>query len=197
LYEATDKDNDLVFRLAQLRGCWNAEPSERLQGFAEEVTAVLNRPEFAAQRVLALAIARRGGAEMALVRGEVVIDPQSVTVLRALFDLRADPVGEPAPPAAIWSAPVAGYLYSYDAERESLFAPGDPLRLVREPGNTADPLALRLDWRGEKIGYVPRPENAIYAVLIDAGERFSASIERFSDSAPWHERLWFRIERQK
>jgi hypothetical protein len=45
---------------------------------------------------------------------------------------------------------------------------GDLLQLVREPENEHDACAIALHWNGEKIGYIPRDENALLSRLIDA-----------------------------
>jgi hypothetical protein len=34
--------------------------------------------------------------------------------------------------------------------------PDQPLTLVREPTNPRNPQAVRIDWRGRKLSYVPR-----------------------------------------
>ena len=64
---------------------------------------------------------------------------------------------------------------------------------MREPDNPHDPQAIRIEWQGEKIGYVPRPDNVAYARRLDAGENFPARISDFSPQAPPWNRLWFEI----
>lgn len=75
-------------------------------------------------------------------------------------------VGAPRP-LLVTSA--AGTVYC-DPEAVSSVRPGDALKLVREPENPFDALAVRIDnAAGEKIGYVPRALNADIAALLDAG----------------------------
>ena len=93
-------------------------------------------------------------------------------------------------------APVAGYAYVYDPVREADFAVGQKLALIREPENPYDRDAIRIEWRGEKIGYVPRPDNAAFAGRIDAGEAFAACLCDFVPQAPMWQRLWFEIVRE-
>lgn len=63
---------------------------------------------------------------------------------------------------------------------------GDPLTLVREPDNPYDPNAVRVEWRGEKLGYVPRAENADVARHMDHGTKVEARISRLTeDRNPW------------
>lgn len=50
------------------------------------------------------------------------------------------------------------------------------LELVREPQNAFDARAVRVDWQGHKLGYMPRAENAAVSHLLDHGEGVSAKI---------------------
>jgi len=79
-------------------------------------------------------------------------------------------VGAPRP---LLVTTAAGTSYCDPAAASSV-SPGDALRLVREPDNPHDALAVRIDdAAGEKIGYVPRALNADLAALLDAGVRLS------------------------
>jgi hypothetical protein len=55
-------------------------------------------------------------------------------------------------------------------------APGDALMLVREPTNPDDPDAVRVEWQGRLLGYLPRVDNADVARLLDRGQTLVASI---------------------
>jgi hypothetical protein len=55
-------------------------------------------------------------------------------------------------------------------------APGDALMLVREPTNPDDPDAVRVEWQGRLLGYLPRVDNADVARLLDRGQALVASI---------------------
>lgn len=46
---------------------------------------------------------------------------------------------------------------------------GDRLGLVREGSNPYDPSAIRVEWRGRKLGYLPRHDNAGAARQLDRG----------------------------
>ena len=42
------------------------------------------------------------------------------------------------------------------------------------------------EWRGQKLGYVPRAENRIIAAAMDAGDRLTARVSSVSDNKnPW------------
>lgn len=54
--------------------------------------------------------------------------------------------------------------------------PGDELGLVREPSNPHDSNAVRVEWRGHVLGYLPRPDNASVARQLDRGNPLQARI---------------------
>lgn len=66
-------------------------------------------------------------------------------------------------------SPLAGFQY-YDGRTwwEGMKV-GDPLTLVREPDNPHDANAIRVEWQGHKLGYVPRRDNAHLARQMDLG----------------------------
>lgn len=91
------------------------------------------------------------------------------------------------------SSPLAGSQYYAFAEFWPQMRVGDRLELVREPDNRHDANAIRVEWRGHKIGYVPRAENRVIATALDAGERLSARLSSVSDNKnPWR-RLAFEV----
>src|SRR4029077_381567 len=53
---------------------------------------------------------------------------------------------------------------------------GGALILVCEPGNPYDVNAVRVDWNGHQLGYIPRAENAAVARQMDRGNRLEACI---------------------
>lgn len=82
----------------------------------------------------------------------------------------------------VQSSPLAGFRHADAAEVWQDLRSGDSLSLVRESGNTFDPNAVRVEWRGRKLGYVPRRDNAALAWAIDRGETLHARISK----AEWH-----------
>jgi hypothetical protein len=78
----------------------------------------------------------------------------------------------------VQSSPLAGFRYAEASQVWSELRLGDALELVREPDNPYDRNAVRVDWRGRKLGYVPRAENAALAWAMDRGERLTARISR-------------------
>jgi hypothetical protein len=53
---------------------------------------------------------------------------------------------------------------------------GDELTLVREPHNPHDADAVRVDWNGHTLGYLPAQDNAAVARQLDRGNALRARI---------------------
>ena len=96
--------------------------------------------------------------------------------------------GEPRIEARILiqSSPLAGFQFYGGKALWNEMKPGDTLTLVREPDNPYDPNAVRVEWHGEKLGYVPRADNADVARHMDRGTKVEARISRLTeDRNPW------------
>ncbi len=63
---------------------------------------------------------------------------------------------------------VAGFRFYKGMELLNQMNEGDQLELVREPNNKYDDCAIALHWNNQKIGFIPRYENALLSRLIDA-----------------------------
>src|SRR5947207_9521547 len=53
---------------------------------------------------------------------------------------------------------------------------GDTLVLVREPDNIFDARAVRVEWNGHKLGYIPRTDNQALARQMDRGNPLQARV---------------------
>ena len=93
----------------------------------------------------------------------------------------------------IQSSPLAGFRYHEAKAAFPEMRPGDPLVLVREPDNPYDANAVRVEWRGRKIGYVPRRQNEALAWAMDRGEPVSARVSRLRDHRNPRERIQFEV----
>jgi len=80
----------------------------------------------------------------------------------------------------VQSAPLAGFRYHAAAEVWHELRVGDALGLEREPDNPHDPNAIAVTWRGRKLGYVPRRDNAALAWGLDGGAPLQARISRLA-----------------
>ncbi|WP_153145443.1 HIRAN domain-containing protein [Dechloromonas sp. H13] len=90
----------------------------------------------------------------------------------------------------VQSSPLAGSQYYAVGAQWAALRVGDPLALIREPDNRHDRNAIRVEWRGHKLGYVPRAENRAVAAAMDQGERLVARISRLTE----HPDPWRRVE---
>lgn len=90
-------------------------------------------------------------------------------------------------------SPVAGFQYHQGQIVWQLLAIGASLTLVREPENHYDSRAVRVDWQGHKLGYVPRIDNAAVSHLLDRGLLVTAEIVALKPSPdPW-DRIEFAV----
>ena len=93
----------------------------------------------------------------------------------------------------VQSSPLAGFRY-YDAGALwDEMKVGDALTLVREPGNPHDANAVRVEWRGRMLGYVPRRENAGVARQLDRGAAIQARISRLQKDRAPSRRIEFEV----
>jgi hypothetical protein len=76
----------------------------------------------------------------------------------------------------VQNSPLAGYRHYEAPALWSSLAVGDPLSLQREPDNPYDTHAIRVEWRGHKLGYLPRAENRALAAEMDRGIPMAARI---------------------
>lgn len=76
----------------------------------------------------------------------------------------------------VQDSPLAGYQYYDGKALWHEIKPGDMLTLVREPDNPHDASAIRLEWRGRKLGYVPRRDNSDLARQMDRGMAAEARV---------------------
>ena len=90
-------------------------------------------------------------------------------------------------------APLAGFVY-YDGQSVwERLRTGDRLVLVRESTNPHDPNAVRIEWEGHMLGYVPRRENSDLARQMDHGARVEARITDLQRIANGRNRISYEI----
>jgi hypothetical protein len=93
----------------------------------------------------------------------------------------------------VQNAPLAGFVY-YDGQAVwERMKTGDRLTLTREPGNPHDANAVRLEWDGRMLGYVPRKDNADLARQMDHGARVEARITELSRLPNGRHRISYEI----
>ncbi len=86
----------------------------------------------------------------------------------------------------VQSSPLAGFQYHAGESLWDRLREGDALVLIREPANPHDARAVRVEWQGNQLGYLPRAENEAVAAAIDSGERVEARIAALvKHKSPW------------
>jgi hypothetical protein len=101
--------------------------------------------------------------------------------------------GAPSVRLLVQSSPLAGFRYYAAGELWQELRVGDALMLEREPDNPHDANAVAVSWRGRKLGYVPRRDNAALAWALDRGERLSARVSRLAHHPNPARRLEFEV----
>lgn len=108
----------------------------------------------------------------------------------------AEPTLAPAPLPRLLQfdeVALAGFQYHAGESIWDRLAEGAPVTLERETANSHDGSAIRVDWQGHKLGYVPRSCNRALATLVDQGVVATAVISRLRDGPnPW-EKVLLRI----
>lgn len=89
----------------------------------------------------------------------------------------------------VQSSPLAGFRYYAGETLWHEMREGDRLTLVREADNAHDGNAVRVEWRGQKLGYLPRSQNRAVAAALDNGEAVDARIAKLRQ----HRNPWQRV----
>lgn len=184
-------NGNIDYRLVQLRGPCNRQVGEQMRTWARIIEHQLNAPErYQARRAALNTLTlidelRRKSPRTAR------LDTTSERQLQAVLNW----LGLHAPAAeTLLCGHIAGFQYYAGPMLEAQLAVGQPLQLIREADNPHDPSAVRMDWQGHKLGYVPRPDNAEIAERLDAGERLTARIIAREVWAEIWQRVTFAIE---
>jgi len=90
----------------------------------------------------------------------------------------------------VQSSPLAGFQYYAGTAKWDEMQVGDALTLVREADNPHDANAIRVEWRNQKLGYLPRKENRAVAAEMDKGGQVAARIARLTP----HRNPWKRLQ---
>ena len=103
----------------------------------------------------------------------------------------------PAPAAeavfVVQRTPLAGFRHSEGAAARPEIKVGDRLQLVREGDNPYDANAIRVEWRGVKLGYVPRRDNAAVARQMDRGAPLEARVASLHENRNRSVRIEFEV----
>jgi hypothetical protein len=89
--------------------------------------------------------------------------------------------------------PVAGFQYYAGKRVWTDLKEGDALTFVREADNAYDPNAVRVEWHGKKLGYVPHAGNESVAKLLDKGIKLSGRIVNLHAGRSQWQRILFEV----
>jgi hypothetical protein len=118
----------------------------------------------------------------------------AILAAAALAAMLAVPCGRAAEAVIIVQrSPLAGFRHYDGGEVLRELKPGDRLELVREPENPYDANAVRVEWRGVKLGYVPRRDNAAVARQLDRGTALEARLAGIRENRNRSVRLEFEV----
>ena len=92
----------------------------------------------------------------------------------------------------VQSSPLAGSQYYALSSVWGEIRPGDKLLLKGEPENRHDANAVRVEWNGHQLGYVPRAENQALAAAMDRGDKVEARWQMKRHPQPW-QRVEFEV----
>jgi len=87
-------------------------------------------------------------------------------------------------------SPIAGFQYYQGDKVWPQLAQGQQITLQREPTNTFDVRAVAVYWEQQKLGFIPRLDNAAISQLLNRGEILIASIYSLAES----DNPWERVE---
>ncbi len=90
-------------------------------------------------------------------------------------------------------SPLAGLRYYDGSAVWAEMRAGDALALVREPENPHDANAIRIEWRGRTLGYVPRRENASLARQMDLGAEAAGRVVEMSRHRNGRRRMTYEV----
>ena len=93
----------------------------------------------------------------------------------------------------VQSSPLAGFAHYEAAANFDAIKVGDALTLIREADNPHDAYAVRVEWHGIKLGYLPRKENRAVAMEIDKGGKVEARVARLRQHPNPRERVLIEV----
>lgn len=88
---------------------------------------------------------------------------------------------------------VAGFRFHAGPSLLSAMTEGARLELVAEPMNPHDEHAVRLEFDGHHVGYVPRNQNRPVARLLEQGAPVQCAVARIDPDAPTWERVTIQV----
>lgn len=88
---------------------------------------------------------------------------------------------------------IAGFQYYKGKDLEKGLKENDVLGLIRQAGNPHDYFAVEVYYGGQKLGYLPRTDNKIFARMMDQGVKLKAVIRSIELEAHPFKRVKVRV----
>ncbi|MBS0575476.1 MAG: PcfJ domain-containing protein [Proteobacteria bacterium] len=176
-FQWNGQTGDPRFHLGQLSGPMNTACAADVHAFVQGLQQHINAPARQQPRrdaVSAAAVARTLTAPTTTHRR--LLDRRSRSELRQVLACALKQSDWIAPARERYRGPIAGFAHAEGPCLLDRIGDGDTLTLHREPANPNDRLAVRIDWNGHKLGYVPRAHNTAIAADLDAGIPLRARI---------------------
>lgn len=184
----------LLYSLEQVLGPCNAPVSSVMKLVARAFELRMNLPEMQArrERIAQMAIEADAQARNSPMLRRTIrrLDAQSRRELARVLDWCEHDDGWKQRRGELYFGALAGFQHADGARLLHHLRAGDALTLVREPTNPYDHGAVRVDWRGTKLGYIPRARNTAVAQSLDAGAALVARIVAVSPGAD----SWSQVE---
>ena len=114
-------------------------------------------------------------------------------MIGAAATINAPPVAAAEVFFVVQRSPVAGFRHYDGTEFWRDIRAGDRLELVREPENPYDAGAIRVEWRGRKLGYVPQRDNTAIARQMDRGTSLEARVAALRQNRNRSLRIEFEV----
>lgn len=116
-----------------------------------------------------------------------------VAVVAGIAAWGSSPAGGAEAAIVVQRSPLAGFRHHDAAQTWRQLAVGERLQLVREADNPYDPNAVRVQWRGMMLGYVPQRDNAAVARQMDRGTALEARVALLRENRNRSVRIEFEI----
>ncbi len=191
--------HDPRFSLEQLLGPCNGRVSATMDHLAHRVLDLLNAPTQRERRVRVSESAHAAmclaGNQAALRRTIRRLDLRSRRELAHVVAWCERQDAWVRRCSELFCGYIAGFQYGDGGRVIDQLHPGDALVLVREPTNAYDRQAVRVDWRGHTLGYLPRDQNHAIAHLLDTGTALDARIDAVNPGSERWRQVEIRVER--
>jgi len=116
-----------------------------------------------------------------------------VAAVAGIAAWESSPAGGAEAVIVVLRSPLAGIRHYDAAQSWRQLTVGERLQLVREADNPYDANAVRVEWRGAKLGYVPQRDNAAVARQMDRGTALEARVALLRENRNRSVRIEFEI----